>query len=86
MICVVCEEGVLGHKAVCSYGKHVYRGGDVAQLVECRTGLLPTQVRFSVRPGIFLPGSTFSADFLTVSIHPLVQSHAFISVRKLKIL
>ena len=36
--------------------------------------------------GIFLPESTFSADSLTVSGHPRVQSHAFTSVRTLKIL
>ena len=46
--------------------------GDVAQLVERRTGTPLTQVRFpgAVRQGIFLPESTFSADFLTVSVQP----------------
>ena len=29
-----------------------------------------------MRQGIFLPGSTFSADSLTVSVNPRVQSHA----------
>ena len=38
-----------------------------------------------VRQGIFLPESTISADSLTVSVHPRVQSHAFTSVRTLKI-
>ena len=33
----------------------------------------------------FLPESTFSADSLTVSVSPRVQSHAFTSVRTLKI-
>ena len=62
-------------------------GGNVAQLVEHLTGTPPTQVRF---PGaardFFLLESTFSADSLTVSVHPRVQSHAFTSVRTLKIL
>ena len=35
--------------------------------------------------GFFLPESTFSADSLTVSVLPHVQSNAFISVRMLKI-
>ena len=35
--------------------------------------------------GFVLPESTFSADSLTVSVHPRVQSHALISVRELKI-
>ena len=36
--------------------------------------------------GIFLPESTFSADSLTVSLHPRVLSHVLTSVRTLKIL
>ena len=58
-------------------------GGHVAQLAERRTGTPPTKVRF---PGaareIFPPSpeSTFSADSLTVSVHPRVQSHEFTSV------
>ena len=56
--------------------------GDVAQLVERRTGTLLTQVRF---PGaarvFFLLELTFSADSLTVSEHHCVQSNAFTSVR-----
>ena len=35
---------------------------------------------------VFLPESTFSADSLTVSLHPRVQPHALTSVRTLKIL
>ena len=58
--------------------------GDVAQLVEYRTGTLPTQVRFPGEARDFLPGSTFSADSLTVSGNPRVQSHAFTSLRTLK--
>ena len=38
-----------------------------------------------VRQGIVLPESTFSADCLTVSLRPRVQSHASTSVRTLKI-
>ena len=37
-----------------------------------------------VRQGIFLPVSTFSAESLTVSVHPRVQSHALKCVRTLK--
>ena len=62
------------------------RGGVVAQLVERRTGTPLRKVRF---PGaardFFLPESTFSADSLTVSVHPRSQSHAFIAMRTLKI-
>ena len=60
-------------------------GGDVAQLIEHRTGTLPTQVRFPGAARDFLPLSTLSADSLTVSEHPRVQLHAFTSVRMLKI-
>ena len=49
---------------------------DVAQLVERWTGTPLRQVWFPVRPGIFLPESTFSADSFTVSIHPHVPPHA----------
>ena len=41
--------------------------GDVAQLVERRTGRFDSPVR----QGIFLPESTFGADSLTVSVHPV---------------
>ena len=62
------------------------RGGDVAQLVEHRTDTSPTQVRFpGAAKGIFLPESAFSADSLTVSVHPRAQLHAFTSVCTLKI-
>ena len=37
-----------------------------------------------MRQGIFLPESAFSADPLTVSLHPIVQSHALPSVGTLK--
>ena len=63
--------------------RYVIRGGGVAQSVEHRTGTPPTQIR--LRQGIFLPESTFSADSLTMSVHPLVQLHALTSVRTLKI-
>ena len=43
---------------------------DVAQLIEYRTGTLPTQVRFPGAARDFLPESTFGADSLTVSVHP----------------
>ena len=60
-------------------------GRDVAQSVEHQTSMLLTQVRFPGPREIFLPESTFSADSLTVSIHPHVQSHALTSVHMLKI-
>ena len=50
-----------------------------------RTDTPPTQVRFPVRQGIFLPESTFSADSLTVFAHSRAKSHVFTSVRTLKI-
>ena len=49
---------------------------NVVQLVECWTSTPLRQVWFPVRPGIFLPESTFSADSLMVSVHPHVQPHA----------
>ena len=51
--------------------------------LERRTGQSPTQVQFLGAAN--LPESTFSEDFLTVTLHSRVQSHAFISVRTLKI-
>ena len=62
------------------------RGGDVAQLVEHRTGTPPTQVRFPGAARDFPPRVNFSADCHTVFVHPRVQSHAFTYVRTLKIL
>ena len=50
--------------------------GEEAQLVECRTGTPLKQFHSPVRQGIFLPKSSFSADSVTVSVHPHVQSHA----------
>ena len=46
-------------------------GGDVAQLVEHRTGTLSTQVRFptAARDFSFRSESTFSADSSAVSVH-----------------
>ena len=68
------------------WGKLELKGGGVAQLVKRRSGKLLTQVRFPGAQGIFLPESTFSADSLTVSVHPHVQSQALTTVRTLKIL
>ena len=48
-------------------------GGDVAQLVDHRTGTLPTQVRFPGAARSFLLESTSSADSLTVSVKPRVN-------------
>ena len=56
--------------------------GEVVQLVERRTRRFDS----SVRQGSFLPESAFSADSLTMSVHPRVQSQALTSVRTLKIL
>ena len=58
-------------------------GGDVAQLVECRTGTPLTQVRFSgaTRDFFFLLELTVGADSLTVSVYPRVQSHTLTSGR-----
>ena len=63
-------------------------GGDEAQLVEHRTGMLLTQVRSPGAARDFSPrvNFNFSADCLMVSIHPRVQSHASTSVCMLKIL
>ena len=65
--------------------------GDIAQLLEHRTGTPLTQVRF---PGaarfvclFFLSQSQLSVQTLSRgSVHPRVQSHATTSVRTLKIL
>ena len=46
-------------------------GGGVAQLVEHRTGTPLRQVRFPGAARNFLLESTFSADSLTVSVHPM---------------
>ena len=60
--------------------------GGVAQLVERRTGTLLTQVRFpgAARDFYLLQESTFSADSLTVSVHPRAQSHVLTYVLVLK--
>ena len=68
-------------------GFDVYeRRGDVAQLVEHRTGTLPTQVRF---PGaardFFSPESAFSADSLKMTVRTRVKYHAFTFERTLNI-
>ena len=60
-------------------------GGDVAQLVERRTGTPLTQVRFPGAARDFSARVNFYCT-LRVSVHPLVQSHALTSVRILKIL
>ena len=68
--------------------------GDTAQLVRPQTRRLfgrasdrhAAEVGSIPRGGKgFFSQSTFSADSLTMSVHPRVQSHAFISVRTLKI-
>ena len=69
--------------AVCP-AKHCW-GGDIAQLADRRTGTPPTQVRFSGAASDFFPRVNFNADSLTVSVHLRVQSHAFTSMRTLKI-
>ena len=54
-----------------------------------RTGTPPTWVQWfdsPVRQGIFLLELTFSADSLTVSVYSFAHSHAFTSVRALKVL
>ena len=48
-------------------------GGDVAQLVEHRTGTPPTQVRFPGAKRDFSPTVNFQCDSLTVSVHPRAQ-------------
>ena len=60
--------------------------GGVAQLVERRTGTLLTLVRFpgAARDFCLLQESTFSADSLTVSVHPRAQSHVLTYVLVLK--
>ena len=60
--------------------------GGVAQLIERQAGTLLTRVELPGAARDFsLPESTFSADSLTLSVHPRVQSHAFTSVCMLKI-
>ena len=58
--------------------------GNVDQLVQHGPSRRRRRFDSPVRQGIFLPESTFSADSLTVSLNPRVQSHAFASVRTLK--
>ena len=72
-------------------------GGDVTQLVERRTGTIQyNTIQYHQRDAaeaplnprcytaIFLPQSTFSADSLTVAVHPRVQPPALTSVRTLR--
>ena len=62
-------------------------GGDVAQLIEHRTGTPLTQVRFPEAARDILFQTQLSVQtLLRVSVHPRVQSHALTSVRTLKIL
>ena len=61
------------------------RGGDVAQLVERRTGTPLTQLRFPRgRTGFFSQGQLSLQILLRVSVHPRVQSHSLTLVRTLK--
>ena len=61
-------------------------GGDVVQLVEHRTGMLPTQVRFSGAARDFSPSVSFQCRLsYDVRTPPCVQSHAFTTVPMLKI-
>ena len=59
--------------------------GDVAQLVERRTGTPLRQVRFPGTARVSLPESTLSVESLTVSVKPPVQFHALTSVRTINI-
>ena len=66
-------------------------GGDVAQLVERRTGTPLRQVRFpgaarDSRPPPPPPSQLSVQTLLRVSVHPHVQWHALTSVSTLKIL
>ena len=64
-----------------------FRGGDVARMVEHRTGTSLTQVRFPGAARDFFSPSQFSVQILLrVSAHPRVQSHAVKYMRTLKIL
>ena len=61
--------------------------GDVAQLVERRTGTPLRQVGFPGAERGFCPRGQLSVQtLLTVSVHPRVQPHALTAVRTLKIL
>ena len=62
--------------------------GRKTQLVERRTAAPLAQVRFpgGAKDSSLLAESPFTADSFTLSVHPRVQSHAFTSVRSLKIL
>ena len=59
-----------------------------AECESLRCGMrVPTVRNASPRCGnLFFPESTFSADCLTVSVHPRLQSHAFTSACTLKIM
>ena len=59
--------------------------GNIAQLIERRTGTPLMRVRYPGAARDFLPESTFSVDSLTVSVRPRVQLHVFTSVCTLKI-
>ena len=83
----ISEEGILIFAAELPPPLHT-RGGDVAQLVRA-SDQHATDDRFfnsPVRQGIFLAESTFSADSLTVSVHPHVWSRVLTSVHMWKIL
>ena len=61
-------------------------GGDVAQLIDRRTGTLPTQVRFPGAARDFFSKSQRSVQTLLQRPYtPRVPSHAFTSARTLKI-
>ena len=63
-------------------------GAGIAQLIGCpgeKPGAILMRFESPVRLGIFLPGSTSSADSYGVRTAPRVQSHASTSERTLKI-
>ena len=67
-------------------GRGYSRGGDVAQLVERRTGTPLRQVRFLGAARDISPSQLSEQSLLRVSVHPRVQPLALTSVRKLTIL
>ena len=75
------------NKQKSAVGLLLFKGWGVALLVEHQTGT-PSHAGSIPRcgKGIFLPESTFSADYVIVSTHHRVQLHALTYVHRLKIL
>ena len=80
---LVCSTHLQRHLPTLS--SRAFRGGDVAQLVERRTGTPLTPVRFPGAARDFSPSQLSVQTLLRVSVHPRVQPQALTSERTLKI-